>query len=159
MKSIDRPPEQGAVAVAQEIGQTLIDVGDHPPVVGHPDAFLGHIHQLLESLLAFLQGAGSFFEPGLSSLERRGMSHGRSHEAAQQSQRLGVPLAEGVGLGRDHLEHAECPVLVLQGHDQDGANAQFAVGLVRDPGVGLECHRSAGARRCVRRYRRGWRSS
>ena len=94
----DRPAQQAAVAVAQQIGQALIDVGDHAAVVGHPDAFLSHVHQLLEALLALLQRAGSFLEPGLSSLERGGMTQRRAHEPTQQAERLGVPVGEGRGL-------------------------------------------------------------
>ena len=92
---VHRPPQQGAVLVAQQVGHPLVDVGDDPAVVGDPDPLLGHVDQLLEALLALLQRLGALLEPALPRLEGRGVLERGADEAAEQPERLRVAVAEG----------------------------------------------------------------
>jgi hypothetical protein len=62
----------------QHLGHALIDVGDRAPVVGHPDPFLGPVHQLLEALLALLERLGPLLQPGLPGLVRRRVAQRRA---------------------------------------------------------------------------------
>ena len=133
---VDRPSQQSAVLVAQQVGHPLIDVGDDPAVVGDPDPLLGHVDELLEALLALLQRLGAILEPALPRLEGRGVLERGADEAAEQPECLRVAVAEGGGLGREHLEHAEDALIVPERHGEQRANALLAVGVVPDAGVG-----------------------
>ena len=94
---VHRPAQHGAVLVAEQLGHPLIDVGDDPAVVGHPDPFLRRVDQLLEALLALLQRLGALLEPALPRLEGRGVLERGADRAAEQPERLGVAVAEGGG--------------------------------------------------------------
>ena len=95
---VDLTTQHAAVGVPQEVGHPLVDIGDDTAVIGDPDPFLGHVDQLLEPLLALLEGAGPLLQSGLPSLVRLGMTQRRPHQPTQQTQRLGIPVGEGVGL-------------------------------------------------------------
>jgi hypothetical protein len=126
----DRPAKQAAVTVPQQVSHALVDVGNDAAIIRHPDTLLGYIHQLLESLFALLECPGPFLQPGLPALECRGVTQGRTHQAAQQPERFSVAIGKGVGLEGDHFQHPEGSLLVTEGHDQNGADAQLTVGLL-----------------------------
>ena len=109
---VDPAAEHRAVLVAEQLGHALVDVGDHAAVVRQPDALLRHVHQLLEPLLALLERAGPLLQPDLPALVGGGVPQRRAHEPAEQPERLGVAVGEGVGAGRHDLEHAEGALLV-----------------------------------------------
>ena len=132
---VDPAAQHRAVLIAQELGHARIDVGDDPVVVRHPDAFLRHVHQLLEPLLALLERAGPLLQPELPALVRGGVAQRRSHEPAEEPERLGVAVAEGVGPGGDHLEDAEGALLVGERDGEQGADADGAVTVVGHPGI------------------------
>ncbi len=131
-------PEQGAVLIAQQVRHALVDVGDEPAVVGDPDALLGRVHQLLEALLALLQGPGPILQPALPRLEGGRVLERCSDEAAEQPERLGVAGAEGGGPGGEQLEDAEDPLVVPEREGEHRADALLVVRLVADPGVGKD---------------------
>ena len=47
-----------------------------------------------------------------------GMAQGGTHQAAEQTERLGVPVGEGADFGRHYLEHPQRPVLVSEWDQQ-----------------------------------------
>ena len=57
-------------------------------------------------------------------------------EAAEQPECLRVAVAEGVGVARKHLDHAQGALIVPERHGEQRANALRAVGVVSDAWIG-----------------------
>jgi hypothetical protein len=133
---VDRTAEKTAIGIAQQVGQALVDIGDHTAVIGHPDPLLGHVHQLLEPLLALLQRAGALLQPCLATLERGGVTESGAHQAAQQPKRLGIPVGECAGVRGHDLEDSVNSLLIPERQDHERAHPETVVLLMLDPRVG-----------------------
>ena len=113
-----------AVLVAEHLHHPLVDVGDHPVVVGHPDSFLGRVHQLLESLLAVLERAGPILETGLPPSNAAAWPSAAPANPASSRMALASRSLNASGSRANHLEHAEGAVVVAKRDDQDAADAR-----------------------------------